>query len=61
MGKILIVVQLIFIGLKCFGVIPWCWAAVLTPLWIYLGILTICCFTLWWGEIQDKLNDWFNN
>ena len=35
------VLQIIFIVLKCVGVIDWSWWAVLTPFWINLALIAI--------------------
>lgn len=35
------VVQIIFIVLKCIGVIDWTWFQVLIPLWIQIGVSMI--------------------
>lgn len=40
------VLQLIFITLKCIGVISWSWWLVLTPLWISLGLTALAIFLL---------------
>lgn len=36
---ILTVIQIVFIILKCVGVIDWAWSTVLIPLWVQLGVL----------------------
>lgn len=38
---ILGVLQIVFIVLKLCGLVDWSWLAVLTPLWIELGLLLI--------------------
>ena len=35
------VLQVIFIVLKCIGVIAWSWWAVLIPLWISIGLIIL--------------------
>lgn len=35
------VLQIIFIVLKCIGVIDWTWLQVLIPLWIQIGVSMI--------------------
>ena len=35
------VLEIIFIVLKCIGVIDWSWWAVLIPFWINLGLVVI--------------------
>lgn len=36
------VLQIIFIVLKCLGLITWSWWAVFTPLWINIALVVIC-------------------
>ena len=38
---ILGVLQMIFIVLKCLGLIDWSWAVVFIPTWINLGIIVL--------------------
>lgn len=38
------VLQVIFIVLKCIGVIAWSWWAVLIPLWISMGLAVLAVF-----------------
>ena len=47
---VLDVVGIIFITLKIIGVEPvvgWSWWLVLSPLWIYIGVLAIVAFVAW--------------
>lgn len=41
------VLQVIFIVLKCIGVIDWTWGQVLIPLWIELGLVAIGMIVSW--------------
>lgn len=40
------VLQIIFIVLKCVGVIDWSWWAVFTPFWINLALIAIAVAVL---------------
>lgn len=44
---LLSVLQIIFIVLKCVGVIDWSWWTVFIPLWIDLAMTVILLFVLW--------------
>lgn len=41
------VVQIIFIVLRCIGVIDWKWWQVLLPLWINLALIVVVAFVEW--------------
>lgn len=41
------VVQIIFIVLRCIGVIDWKWWQVLIPLWINLALIVVVAFVEW--------------
>lgn len=43
---VLSVIQIVFIILKCIGIIDWTWMTVLIPFWIQLGVLVFVCL-LW--------------
>lgn len=47
------VLQIIFIVLKCVGVVTWSWATVLIPLWLELGVLAVALFVLWVHSWSD--------
>lgn len=40
-ASILTIIQVVFIVLKALGLINWSWWAVLTPLWISLGVIIV--------------------
>ena len=41
------VLQVIFIVLKCLGLIAWSWWAVLIPLWIAIGFILFLVGVVW--------------
>ena len=41
---------LIFVILKCFGIIEWSWAWVFAPLWIETIIFCVMLIIFWWSE-----------
>lgn len=43
---VLAVLQIIFIVLKCLGLISWSWPVVLIPLWIELGLIVVLAIIL---------------
>lgn len=45
------VIQIVFIILKCTGLINWSWAAVLIPLWIELGIVALVILIIWLAKL----------
>jgi membrane protein YdbS with pleckstrin-like domain len=48
------VLQIIFIVLKCVGVIDWSWWTVFTPFWINLALIAIAVVYLLICEWLDK-------
>ena len=47
------VLQIIFIVLKCAGLVDWSWWLVLTPLWINLGLIVILIIAILTDRDQD--------
>ena len=50
---VLSILQIIFIVLKCAGLVDWSWWLVLTPLWINLGLIVILIIAILTDRDQD--------
>ena len=48
------ILQIIFIVLKCIGIIDWSWWAVLIPTWIKIAIIVILAFIAVIIEVKDN-------
>jgi membrane protein YdbS with pleckstrin-like domain len=56
--------EIIFVALKCFGVINWSWLWVLSPLWISLGlsiiifVIVIIIISIYTAMVSKIIGKW---